>query len=110
MEEWKILSVDPLPVVGRPAADLPFPHRWIELEIAKPEGSLPPALTLETTAEDVTLRCPAEPWPEAGRLSLLAVVKDVADPVRASIRLLAGDGFWPRPSSRPGRFPSSTTT
>ncbi len=91
MEEWKILSVDPLPVVGLPAADLPFPHRWIELEIAKPEVLLPPALTLETTAEDVTLRCPAEPWPEAGRLSLLAVVKDVADPVRASIRLLAGE-------------------
>ena len=91
MKEWKILRVDPLPVVGRPSADLSHPHRWIELVIEDPGAPFPPGLRLETTAAGATLRCPAEPLREAGKLSLLAVVKDVASTVRASIRLLAGD-------------------
>ena len=91
MAEWKILSVDPLPVVGRPAADLSHPHRWIEVEMADPGGPFPPGLRLETTAGGVTMSCAAEPWREEGKLSLLAVARDVAGTVRASIRLLSGE-------------------
>lgn len=91
MNEWKILRVDPLPVVGRPSADLSHPHRWIEVVIEDAGAPFPPGLRLETTAGGATLRCPAEALREAGKLSLLAVVKDVASTVRASIRLLAGD-------------------
>ena len=91
MKEWKILRVDPLPVVGRPSADLSHPHRWIEVVIEDAGAPFPPALRLETTAGGATLRCPAEPLREAGKLSLLAVVKDVATVTKASVRLLAGD-------------------
>lgn len=91
MNEWKILRVDPLPVVGRPTADLSHPHRWIEVVIEDTGAPFSPGLRLETTAGGATLRCPAEPLREAGKMSLLAVVKDIASPTRASIRLLAGD-------------------
>ena len=91
MEEWKILGVDPLPVVGRPAADLSHPHRWIEVETADPGVPFPSGLRLETTAGGVTLSCPAEPCREEGRLSFLAVARDVSGTARASIRLLAGE-------------------
>lgn len=91
MKEWKILRVDPLPVVGRPSADLSHPHRWIEVVIEDTGAPFPSGLKLETTAGGATLRCPAEPLREAGKLSLLAVVKDVASTAQASIRLLAGE-------------------
>ena len=51
MEEWKILGVDPLPVVGRPAADLSHPHRWIEVETADPGVPFPSGLRLERRRE-----------------------------------------------------------
>ena len=91
MDEWKILNVDPLPVVGRPAADLSHPHRWIEVELADPGISLPAGLTVETTAGGVTLSSPGEWVRDENKLSLLAVARDVSDPVCASIRLLAGE-------------------
>ena len=91
MNEWKIQRVDPLPVVGRPSADLSHPHRWIAVAIEDTGVPFPPGLILETTAEGANLRCPAEPLREAGKLSLPAVVKDVAGTVQASIRLFAGD-------------------
>ena len=67
------------------------PIAGIDVVIEDMGAPFPPGLRLETTAGGITLRCPAEPLREVGKMSLLAVVKDVAGTVQASVRLLAGE-------------------